>query len=1047
MHADAPAERREELPGRAADLAWVRDALGDARTGRSHVIVVRGEPGIGKSAFASAAQRQAAADCWTVVRLVPDRDPSSLRPFVTVLRALADHDKRLRAEDRAGAVQLITDPAIPVASSRTDGIVRSVLRAAAQRAVLIVVDDLSPRHTALCELLDMLAARAGDAPVALLITAGTGDERGAAFADLARRGTSRTLGPLDEGAIAAVAAERGVELPDPATVRAWTGGNPAFLAALFAGGHARPPSDVPVELRVAVDARLDELTPAARRLADVLALSAGCLTGDEVDELAGVDGARQSAIDELRSAGLVAPTGPWLLQHGVVGDRLWELLGDIDDLVVRVDTVLAAAAREGRPDALAAHAELARRAAARFGPGHATSATLASAEASLRAGDVDAALTEINAGLEATDPFGAAAGTERAELLLALGRASKLAGNRTASSNFYAAAAMLARDLDRPDLLADAAIGTPRFADPQHLDLQVRALVDEALLALDGTAPGTRAVLLARRATEMPFADSAGRRSVCDEALALARTADDGAVAEVLRLRPTALNDPGLAQDRLDSAREFLGLAERSGDPDMRFDATSALFVASLEAGLIADADAALDSLRRQADATGSPLHRAYASVRQATMTFLRGDFAAARGHAGRAAEIAAQHHLADVTRLCASVISSSFHICGDPTGANMMRSRAASDPLPGFVFALFLHQAGYVDQARHELRRGLAQMADDRASLWLGSLTAGAEIADRLQDCEVAAAVLGPLRSATGPLAVTGAGALCLGVNEQFVGQALSGLGRYDEAIEALDRALELSFRTGFSPFVARTQVALVRALRRRRAAGDLERAASVAVEARELATSLGMIGIAETLVGDVAEPAAPVAPAPAARRAVTIHQGGDVWHLDVEGRPTILRSTKGLTQLATLLDSPGREVRSTLLAGAEADREPPARAEVLDPEARRAYRQRIAVLDEQRQRATARGDADAEARIDAEQDALVAELRRLTGLSGRSRAFTDEDERARVNVTRTLRAAVERIFSTEPDFGMHLAQSIRTGARCVYVPDTDDWSITVRR
>jgi len=38
----------------------------------------------------------------------------------------------------------------------------------------------------------------------------------------------------------------------------------------------------------------------------------------------------------------------------------------------------------------------------------------------------------------------------------------------------------------------------------------------------------------------------------------------------------------------------------------------------------------------------------------------------------------------------------------------------------------------------------------------------------------------------------------------------------------------------------------------------------------------------------------------------------------------------------------------------------------------------------------------------LEVERVALVAELRRAAGLAGRTRAFSDEAERARVNVTR---------------------------------------------
>jgi hypothetical protein len=65
-----------------------------------------------------------------------------------------------------------------------------------------------------------------------------------------------------------------------------------------------------------------------------------------------------------------------------------------------------------------------------------------------------------------------------------------------------------------------------------------------------------------------------------------------------------------------------------------------------------------------------------------------------------------------------------------------------------------------------------------------------------------------------------------------------------------------------------------------------------------------------------------------------------------------------------------------------------------------------------------------------------MVGELRRATGLAGRPRRATADAERARVNVTRTLRATIDRITAAAPIAGAHLASSIRTGTMCRYQP-----------
>ena len=52
------------------------------------------------------------------------------------------------------------------------------------------------------------------------------------------------------------------------------------------------------------------------------------------------------------------------------------------------------------------------------------------------------------------------------------------------------------------------------------------------------------------------------------------------------------------------------------------------------------------------------------------------------------------------------------------------------------------------------------------------------------------------------------------------------------------------------------------------------------------------------------------------------------------------------------------------------------------------------------------------------------------------RARRATNEAERARVNVTRTLRAVIGAIAAAAPQAGAHLRASVRTGLECRYDP-----------
>jgi hypothetical protein len=107
-----------------------------------------------------------------------------------------------------------------------------------------------------------------------------------------------------------------------------------------------------------------------------------------------------------------------------------------------------------------------------------------------------------------------------------------------------------------------------------------------------------------------------------------------------------------------------------------------------------------------------------------------------------------------------------------------------------------------------------------------------------------------------------------------------------------------------------------------------------------------------------------------------------------------------------------------------------------VLDAAARDAYRRRLSALAADLDAADRAGDHTAAERVEAERQALTAELRRAAGLAGRNRQASPEAERARVNVTRTLRATIERIAPAAPLAAAHLRSSIRTGAACRYQP-----------
>jgi len=75
---------------------------------------------------------------------------------------------------------------------------------------------------------------------------------------------------------------------------------------------------------------------------------------------------------------------------------------------------------------------------------------------------------------------------------------------------------------------------------------------------------------------------------------------------------------------------------------------------------------------------------------------------------------------------------------------------------------------------------------------------------------------------------------------------------------------------------------------------------------------------------------------------------------------------------------------------------------------------------------------------RLEDEIEAVGRELSRAVGLGGRDRPVASAAERARINITRAIKVALERIAEHNPALATLLTSSIRTGTFCSYTTDT---------
>ena len=185
-------------------------------------------------------------------------------------------------------------------------------------------------------------------------------------------------------------------------------------------------------------------------------------------------------------------------------------------------------------------------------------------------------------------------------------------------------------------------------------------------------------------------------------------------------------------------------------------------------------------------------------------------------------------------------------------------------------------------------------------------------------------------------------------------------------------------------------------------------------------------------------------------ARRTATLSCDDRYWVVACADTRARLSDTKGLRYLAELLRNPGVErhaldlvdrVEGVAPGPSVLDRRHLGDAgELVDTRARTAYRHRIEALRTQIDDALQTGAEEYAEILQGELDLLVGQLAQAFGLGGRSRQASSACERARVNVTRALRAATAKVREAMPEAGTVLDRRLRTGLYCAYEPEDGD-------
>ncbi|GIG50041.1 ATP-binding protein [Dactylosporangium siamense] len=894
--------------GRERETARLAARLRAAVAGAGSVVLVGGEPGVGKTRLATQTAG-VARDLGMVVaagRATDDEGSPPYRPVSQVLRVLGLPDPLgggAVADGRA-------DVAAQERFRRYEAVSEALRAAAAPAGLFVLLDDL---HWADAGTLRLLVHVARDVPGRLVLVA-----------------TYRTTEPATDavfgGSLAALAVEPVVErivltglseaevgrqldavtgFAVPAgvaqAVHRRTHGNPFFVGELGLLLTGSPPAvaepgllllpagsppavaepgplpagsppavaelRLPDGVRDAVRARLARLSAQCRRVVRAAAVLGAAPDAAVLAEVTGLEPAGVlSVLDEAAAAGILTrDAGTW---WGTAGSPEGGGDGFTHDLIreaaaAEVPTAermllhaRMAAGLCGRPDADARAAEIAHHLVASLPLGAAAEAVAWSR----RAGDRAAALLAWE---EAAAWYGRALDAAAGLPLPAAERAALLTGRAAAQVRGYdmdgareslTAATGVARDAGDPEAFARAVLVMEGVSDFLW-DPVGRSLAQEAVEALPDADSGLRARLMAQVVVMDAWRQTAdaGPRSLAAVEMA-ERTGDRRALVEALRARQFALSSPAGAEERLSLGTRLLAIGA-DGDDDALLWGRLWRFDAYAQLGDLAAASTEAEAVAALADRTRSTLAGWHAIRSRAALTAATGDFAEALALAGRSLALARRSGSEGSIQPSVGVLLGICALTGDRSavaleGAFGLPETMAAGWLRG-ALALWKLAAGERAEAER-LYRGVPPVEHIPPFVRLPAVSGMIELAAEFDDLAAVATLHDMLLADADRFVCGGAGVIMIGGPARLpLGIGAAALGRHDEAVAHLRAAIDLGGRAGMPPAVATARYHLARALLRRDDPGDRAAAAVHATDAAAAALRLGMRPLAAQVAG----------------------------------------------------------------------------------------------------------------------------------------------------------------------------------------------------
>jgi tetratricopeptide (TPR) repeat protein len=876
----------EAFVGRDDALETLRGRFERVRRGERALVLLTGEPGMGKSRLTRELARHAHAHGAVVLFGNSDEEP--IAPYQPFTAAVHHYVTNCRVSDAdLGALgRLVPELSAHVTPSQElpgapeseryqlfEVVARLLMRVAEQRPLLMVIDDLHLADKPTLLLLRHLFERTADAPIMFVCTARELPAPLAAALEQVRRdpGFERiALTGLDDAGTASLVAAVAGSAPSPGLVRRiheQTDGNPLFIAELLrglaemaAGGplteEALDRMPVPEGIKELIGRRLAGLGEETRRVLVLAAVIGNNVPVTVLEAIAGGSADVLSALEDAEAAGILIESrdaiDSFSFTHALVREVLYEQPSVSRRVRVhlRVGEVLETLRDRGpgAPGAaeLSHHFYEARHVG---GAAKAVEYAVAAAEQAARSVAYEEASAHYHRALSALEISGREDTGARCRLLLALGGTLMRAGDAEARPMFLAAAG-LARASGDAVGLARAALGFGgHYAEAGVVDGALIALLEEALEALGDESAPLRALMLARLADALMFAGDPERTDrLSRDAVEEARGSGDvAALAAALTSRHGALLHTEHLPERLLLSEHMVALARRAGHRELEGLAGHRHIYDLVEAGQFDRAREHHVELAALADELRQPLLQHFASGWAVVWAQLDGRFADAERLAGLCFDYGQRAQSRDApTQLAGQLLS--LHRLREGLGDVIEAIESALEQYPALVawravLPLAHMDAGQVERGREAFE---AFAADDFASIprdmfWLTAITVLGEACALLGDRERAATLYRMLSPYADRNVQVGA-ASSFGSTARFLGELAATARDWDAMTADFERALELNRRWANRPVVAMTQLRYGESLLDRDAPGDRERAAELLGDAVATADELGM-------------------------------------------------------------------------------------------------------------------------------------------------------------------------------------------------------------